>query len=182
MDIHPVIVHLPIAFLTIYSLLEIISIFKKPRLSKTLFSIKYFLLGVGFFGTIAALMSGENAFHLNRSFVDTNLVHTHEEYAEMTRNVYLLLFILYTVIAGHTYSFIGECINKNFSDKKLVINIFNKIVTFSLFIKRYYIIVIALSVLGLFFVSITGALGGALVFGLNSKDPFIHIVTGMLGF
>lgn len=57
--IHPVVVHFPIALLTIYSLLEIASLFPKVRHNRTVRYIKLFLIVVGWVGIQAALSSGE---------------------------------------------------------------------------------------------------------------------------
>lgn len=63
MNIHPIIVHFPIAFLVIWSLCEIFPVSRwftnvnwKP--------VKNFLVVIGFFGGWVAQMTGEQAEHL----------------------------------------------------------------------------------------------------------------------
>lgn len=60
MNLHPIIVHFPIACLVLYSLIELGSLFS-PRIRKNLEITKYFLLIIGILGTFGALQSGEIA-------------------------------------------------------------------------------------------------------------------------
>lgn len=60
-NLHPIAVHFPIGLLVIYSLLEILSLFKKIRNNKTVRYIKLFLLIVGRIGIQASLATGEAA-------------------------------------------------------------------------------------------------------------------------
>jgi|GEM_PF-2030864 len=173
-DLHPIIVHTPIAFLAIYAALELLTVFKRLRFSKTFFVLKAFLLTVGFFGSIAATISGENALELHREFLNAEIAHLHEEYGEMTRNVFGLLFVAYLTMAATLY---GQYMT-SFSSKFPRVQ--NMIVRVGEFFKKYYGLAILLGILGLGLVSITGALGGALVYGTESKDPFIGLTVDLV--
>lgn len=63
MDLHPIIVHIPVACLGLYTIVEIISRCKKIN-KENLLMTKYFLLFVGVIGAFIALQSGEIAEHL----------------------------------------------------------------------------------------------------------------------
>jgi uncharacterized membrane protein len=63
MDLHPIIVHLPITGLALYTIIEVTSIFS-PRAKEKLLNTKYFLLFIGVIGTFIALQTGEIAEHL----------------------------------------------------------------------------------------------------------------------
>lgn len=167
MDLHPIIVHIPIAFLAIYAGLEILTCVPKLKNSSTFFSIKAFLLTVGFGATLVALASGENAEHLNREFINKALVETHSTYAALTSWVFGLLFVIYTTMIVSIHAEAKMYVSKISSG---LANLMQKVGDF---FKTYYTLAILLAVVGLALVSITGALGGALVYGTDAKDPFI---------
>lgn len=159
MDLHPIIVHFPVALLTIYALLEVLTFNSRLRASPSFFAIKAFLLVVGFLGSIAATISGEHALQMGGEYLSKEISHAHEEYGEMTRNVFGLLTLIYLsmYIKHPRIQKIGD------------------------FFRKYFFITIALAIVGLILVSITGALGGALVYGTEAKDPFIGFVVRLLG-
>lgn len=181
MDLHPIIVHIPVAFLSIFSIVEILSLFPKFRHSKTFFFIKFFILLVGFTTTILALMSGENAFHLNIEAVNKSLVHDHERMADMTRNIYLLIVCIYISIAFFRVEQIRNWVALKFNNKT-VLRIFEFLSKVGGFFDRYYGLLILLALVGLVVVSTTGALGGAIIYGTQTKDPFINMVTKYFGY
>ncbi len=96
MNIHPVVVHFPVALLTLYSLLEIATLFWRQR-TKKLQQTKIFLLLVWTVGTFFALQSGEMAQDY-LGIKNSDLIHTHEEYAEMTYSTYIGISIYYLLI------------------------------------------------------------------------------------
>ena len=95
-NIHPAVVHFPVALLTLYSLLEIATLFWRER-TKKLQQTKLFLLFVWTVGTFFALQSGEMAQDY-LGIKNSQLVETHEEYAEMTYSTYIWISIYYLLI------------------------------------------------------------------------------------
>lgn len=174
MDLHPIIVHAPIAFLAVYAGLEMLTFVPKLKNSTTFFSIKYFLLTVGFLSAIAATISGENAEHLNGEFLNTNILHLHATYAEATRNLFGILFLIYICI-GLTMYPACKAYTARFS-----LGLANLMQKVGDFFTKYYTLTILLAIVGLGLVSISGALGGALVYGADAKDPFIGFVVDNL--
>ena len=170
MDLHPMIVHTPIAFLTVYAVLEILTCISRLRKSHTFFVIKFFLLAVGSIGSLVAVASGENAQNLNQEFLNQGILHKHGEYAEMTRNIFAVLSFVYLTMITSMYPKVKGYVSKLSRKLSRAFDCVGK------FFIQYYVLVIILAITGLITVSITGALGGGLVFGKNAKDPFIKFV------
>jgi hypothetical protein len=97
---HPLLVHLPIGLLTAAPLPALLALILPARRAP-LVLLTFFVLLVGTAGVLGALMSGEAAEEsLERRGLETAAVHDtleeHEELAETTRIVYLVL----TLVAG----------------------------------------------------------------------------------
>lgn len=91
MNIHPIIVHFPIALLIVYAGIEIVSFFSQKRADK-LMTTKLVCLWLGVAGSFAALSSGEGAEEI---YGKSALIHTHEEFAEKAHMVYVALALFY---------------------------------------------------------------------------------------
>lgn len=165
-NIHPIFVHFPIAFLLLYSFIKIVP-FRKwfPLVSWT--QIERVLLFVGVLGAMAASSTGETAEHIVK--VSRQIVRTHSLFADMSVWIYgALLF--------------GEILSL-FNSRILPIIKGEKSKRFYIFIQRILttgIVSITLSVLGLIAITLTGLLGGVLVYGV-SADPVAGIMLQILG-
>ncbi len=91
MNLHPLFVHFPIACLSIYTILEVITMFV-PRLSDKLLMTKRILLFVGAAFAFISLQTGEQAQALRGK---STLIHTHEEFAEKAYMTYVVLAVVY---------------------------------------------------------------------------------------
>lgn len=168
MDFHPIIVHFPIALLTVYAIMELVWS-KKLRSSSTWMHIKVSFLLIGLIGAYAALSSGDAAAHQYAG--DRSLVHTHEFFASMTTNIFLILTI------GYLVEFISTRFPHLFKGKTLknIWSVITKLKNIILHTPLVYVLALA----GLILVTITGALGGALVYGPD-VDPIVSFVYGLV--
>lgn len=165
MNIHPLVIHFPIAFLVIYSLIVIFPIKRWfPRLAWK--DIELILLLVGFTGTIAALQTGEIASEL--TFQNRDILEMHEFFANATSWTYGLLIagkILSFIQAHSLYTKIPVVIQKLISPISSLLNNTG--------------VVILLAIIGIIVLSLTGLLGGVMVYG-TSADPLAPFVLKLL--
>lgn len=165
MNIHPIFVHFPIALLSIYTLMEILHlpIFRRQP---WWFYTKAVLLFVGTAGGFAAQQTGELAEEGFRGTSTMALVELHSTYATATLWVFCVLSALYLL----------EWLRReNMWMNITVMHILYKIET-TLF--RSPILILA-AIAGLLLVTITGALGGALVYG-GDVDPVVSFFYHLL--
>lgn len=179
-DYHPLVVHIPIAFLMIYSLFEIVTtLFFRKRWFSFLWT-KVFLLLVGVLGAQGALFTGEMAEDLNEGILSRKILHTHEEWASFTAGLFWIIFIIYLIIIITQKPFFKEKIDRLVQKSKYINLFFGVLKTIGNFFLKYKILIVLASVIGLVSVSVTGALGGALVYG-KEADPFVIITLKLLG-
>ena len=146
-QLHPKIVHYPIALFVTYSLLEIIGVlFKKDFFSKA----AYLILFLGILGAIAAVLTGNSAVdaaqHLNKikAIIPVEAINEHMDYANFTLWYFAGLLVLRTFVV----------LKKNFSGGI-----------------KYMLAV--LSIIGVFLVYKTGELGGKLVYKYGAGTEVI---------
>lgn len=182
MDLHPIIVHTPVALLTLVALCEFITIIPAVRRSTQFFWVRVFLLMVGFIATFLATMSGDNAWHLHRATVNPYLVHTHEEYASMTQIAFGILAALYLLRIFALDIFTTEHRLGSWILKLRATRIGDLKARMGRWLARNIWVTIIMALVGLGLVTITGALGGAIVYGPNAQDPVIPwVVTHVCG-
>ncbi len=157
-NIHPLFVHFPIALLFVYSVIKILPLRKWfPKISWR--DIERVLLVVGVLGAFAALVTGDTAEHLVHP--NRQLVQTHENFAD------LATFLYGALLLGELASFINERFPSRFL--KFIERIF---------CNRGFSFVLAL--LALVAISLTGLLGGIMVYG-KTADPFAQTILNLLG-
>lgn len=160
MNIHPIFVHFPIALLTIYALFEIFAWKKLQALSWWIY-VKATMLFVGVLSSFAALNTGEMAEDI---VGESRLVEMHASFATASTWLFVALSIVYLVRFILESSYII-----NFPKLQNLLNgIQNYINTFSFLIP-------AIACIGLVLITITGALGGAIVYGPD-VDPVVSFV------
>ncbi|MCC7146228.1 MAG: hypothetical protein IT443_07255 [Phycisphaeraceae bacterium] len=95
-NLHPLIVHFPVALLLVAPIFILLAILCPPqRLGFVLAALV--LLWLGTFGSILAIETGEAAEGMiNQTPQITAVLHEHEEFAEWTRDAFLALSVLYS--------------------------------------------------------------------------------------
>ena len=171
MNIHPLFVHFPIALLTVYSALEIIAYaWPSIRRRSWLFPVNAFLLFVGVLAAFAALITGNLAQGYVADGPRAFILEVHSPFALATTLVYLLLAAAYLIRLferegwwdhmASSYALLGWI----WRVKKSIAHIVLDTGLLSL-----------LALLGLIGMSVTGALGAAMVYG-SDVDPFVTFV------
>lgn len=165
-NIHPLMVHFPIAFIFVYSVVKIFPFDK--YFPKVLWKdLERAFLFVGILGAFAALLTGEGAQHLVRS--NHKLVDMHSFFATAA------VWIYGAILLGEILSIITPWINQ-----RLRLPIVLKIIFFlrNLLTDRFFSKILA--ILGLITISLTGLLGGVIVYG-TSSDPLAGVILKILG-
>jgi uncharacterized membrane protein len=165
-NIHPIFVHFPIALLFIYSIIKVLPL-KKWLPSVSWRDIERVLLFFGILGAFASLSTGEIAENMTRS--NHSLVNAHSLFAIIATWIYGLLLI------GEFLSILMP-----WATPKIKLVEITKIATFLNNILIHPLISKILAILGLITISITGLLGGVMVYGV-SADPFASLILKLLG-
>lgn len=100
-QLHPKIVHFPVAFLSIYALLEITGVLSKKEFFK---KAAYLFLFLGVLSAVAAVISGNQASDIASNWEDKGavipfgLISQHEEFATITLWYFTGLLVLRTFL------------------------------------------------------------------------------------
>jgi len=168
-SLHSILVHFPIALLTVYAVFECLR-FKKILAWPSTFFIKAFLAIVGFFAAIAAYIAGPDGSEIHAwsgfaGMTGTNgrpvvrqIVDMHSNFATITLIVFGIIAVSYLIVWIQRYY--------NFNQK-----IWNFFVALARFFQRPFV-AIFLAIVGLVAVTITGALGGSIAYGPDI-DPVV---------
>ena len=164
MNIHPVLVHFPIALLTFYSIFECFR-FRKLIESREWFYIKATFLFLGGLGALASAATGDYGKHLYPAA--RSIIGVHENFAIATIAVFGILALIYmgtfidylfgTSIRQSAYAGAWESI----------MEVGRPLFTAPL--------LISMAIVGLVLLLVTGALGGSVVYGVAS-DPMTQLV------
>lgn len=160
-DIHPIVVHFPIALLTIYTAIQCVP----PKITwrkLPLFTLNAFLLIIGSASLLIARQTGDLLEHTQGH---SPLLDAHSTWATSATAIYGILTIIYLllVLARTQQVYQQEWLRPYERYLKLSTRLFTS----------YAVTVVAL--IGFILLFITGALGGAIVYG-PEVDPFVSIV------
>ena len=168
LNVHPIVVHFPIALLTIYALMELVR-FKKIAGQPYWFYVKATFVILGSLASVVAYETGKWAARAIRSDLSLRpILRLHETYASLTIVIFGVLAVAYFVAWMETTGYFK---NWDFGLWKLAVWLKNLILQAPL--------AITLALLGLVVITITGALGGTLVYGPNI-DPVVKLVNQIL--
>jgi uncharacterized membrane protein len=166
-NIHPLLVHFPIALLFLYSILKVLPLKKWfPQVAWR--DIERMLLLVGVLGAFAALATGDTAEHLVRP--NHQLVDMHSTFGGIATYIYGALLLGEIAAIFNTY-------------KDHISASWKWLVRISLFVEKVLcnkIYACILAVAGLIAISITGMLGGVIAYGL-AADPIAPVLLKLLG-
>ena len=161
MNVHPLLVHFPIAFFITYSVFELIP-FKSIKKQPYWFYIKAILVILGVLGAIVAGVAGKLVEH---QFPDKRaLISIHSTINELASFVFVIIAVAYFI------SWLKK------SNRELLK--FGSLWKIALMWKKIVLetpVIYVLALIGLILISIGGALGGAIAYGPNF-DPFTHFV------
>ena len=165
-NIHPIFVHFPIALLFLYSVIKIIP-FQKWFPQVAWRQIERVLLVVGVLGAFVASSTGELAEHLTQP--NRQLVEIHSLFAGASTWIYGLLLL------GELLVIFGGAVTAklNFSPLTKLVMVIQRLLT-------HRVISTALAFLGFIAISLTGLLGGVIVYGV-SADPIAGAFLKLLG-
>lgn len=171
MNIHPFFVHFPIALLAVYSLLEIGGyLFPIIRRQSWLFSVKAFLLFTGVLTAFAALATGEIAEELIEGSARSYILEVHSPFAAATTLLYVILAAAYLVRIFDTTGWGSRIAGTN----RFMVWSWNFKKRFWGFIMNSWLLP-AIALLALVGMTITGALGAAIVYGPDI-DPLVSFI------
>jgi uncharacterized membrane protein len=156
-NIHPILVHFPIALLTFYCVLEIVPLMKwYPKVAWS--DVKALLVCFGGLGILGALLTGGLAEDSNLARASEHVLAIHKFFAATSAAVFgiiALAYLIWWIFEKHIDPAKplgrGVKIIKGFSD---------------IILKRW--VVILLAILGLGVLTLTGTLGGIIVYGADS--------------
>ena len=169
-NLHPLLVHFPIAFFMLYSFLELVSI-KKVRELPWLIYTKTILVTAGFLGGLLAANSGEAIEHNFNAI--KNIVEVHAFWAGATNVVFGIIALLYLIKVIKLNNFLK--LKEGSSIQKFWFGIAN-IANIALGIR--FLMVIAV-LFGIVAVTITGAMGASIVYGPDI-DPAVKFIYSKL--
>ncbi len=165
-NIHPIFVHFPIAFMLLYSFIKIVPFYKWfPKVAWK--QIEVVLLVAGVLGAFVASSTGEIAENLVQP--NNQLVEMHSAFAGASTWIYALLLV------GELLVLLTPTIIPKLGIPKLT--------SFLIFIQKILThrkLSAVLAFLGLIAISVTGLLGGVMVYG-TTADPVAGIVLQILG-
>lgn len=163
-DLHPIFVHFPIALLFFYSVLKILPFttwFPKFAWKE----VQFVLLVGGVLGAFAALTTGDMA----AGDLENKLIETHEFFAVSSTWIYSAL------LAGYVLLFANVTLIP-----KIGVEILTKVALWAEKILTNNMLSKILALFGLVAITITGLLGGVMVYG-TSADPLAGFVLRILG-
>ncbi|MEO6890718.1 MAG: DUF2231 domain-containing protein [Ktedonobacteraceae bacterium] len=179
-EIHPILVHFPIALLIVAVLLDFLALFLRRA---HLVEAATWCLGFGALGLLAAELSGNLVEdHVNRALAG-NLLEMHKTFALITVFTFITLFVLRIIwLAPHILSALRPAMPAAVRLERSLLAVLPVLGKTSPLLIGLYLVA---SLAGLVFLSITGFLGGSMVYdhgvGMPSGSiPFL--ISGLLSY
>ncbi len=167
MNIHPIFVHFPIALLSVYSLFELLR-FRRLTELHSWKHIKAALLLTGIGGALIALATGDMAAEQLRGSLERPLIEAHESWASGASAIY-------GILAG---AYLIDLIQELATGKLKVLLDGSRLFTLVARVKNVILkssLAVILALIGLVAMTVTGGLGGAIVYGPDI-DPVVSLI------
>ncbi|GAC1380001.1 MAG: hypothetical protein NVS4B7_14330 [Ktedonobacteraceae bacterium] len=166
-ELHPIIVHFPIALLIIGVLLDFLALFLRRA---HLVEAASWCLGFGSLGLLAAELSGQLIEdHVQRALAG-NILEVHKTFALMTVITFITLFVLRILwLSPHILSFLSPAMPVAARAGKYIQTSVPILGSNSRLLIGIYLL---LSVGGIILLAITGYLGGSMVYDHGVGTPF----------
>lgn len=179
MNIHPIFVHFPVALLTIYALMELIR-WRKLTGQPYWFYVKALFLMLGGLGSLAAVETGELAVKFIQDDESLRLVlQAHEKLAKLSVVIFGVLSIGYLILWLNRENVIGRILTAvKIAPGGFVEKVWAVLVKLARFLTETRLVIL-LALAGLAAITITGGLGGIMVYGPNA-DPFFGLIYKLL--
>ena len=161
MNIHPILVHFPIALLSLYSILEILQLPIITRQSYYFF-VKATLVIVGALATIPTLIAGDMAKEAYKGSMPQNVIEIHATFA-IIATIYFLIIALFYFVGWLRRTGFSKFTNLGTSGFWYDIVWLEKTITEGVF-------GIIVGLIGIALISTVGALGGLVAYGPDN-DP-----------
>ncbi len=174
MNIHPIFVHFPIAFLTVYCLLELVR-FKFITSTAYWFYIKAFTVIVGAAGSIAAYETGEWALELIGDAGAGELIYTHSQWAKVTMVLFVVIAAIYALAWITRLELFMKFETRTSLAGQPIYSMFKRMII--RLPESYLMILPALA--GLVCVTVTGALGATIVYGPDA-DFMVKLIYDLI--
>ncbi|MDE2030923.1 MAG: hypothetical protein KGI58_01535 [Patescibacteria group bacterium] len=167
MNIHPIFVHFPIALMTLYAIAELI---RHKKLADTVywFHVKAILVITGTLTAFLALSTGDDAEHLLKADLRP-LINMHANFAAASTLIFGFIALIYLIV------WIKKSELDQQLSKSLIGDMWKSISNIANYILKTSTIMIVLALIGLIAITITGGLGGAIVYGPN-VDPIVGFI------
>ncbi len=172
MNIHPIFVHFPIALLTVYGFLELIR-FNKIVSTSWFEYVKGAFVIIGALTSSFALQTGELAEHAYKSADTRILINTHANWASFASGIFALLAVVYVL------NFISKSSFQERIQNSVIGPLWRVLlkISDSLYSSAWFMM--TASFVGIVAITITGGLGGAIVYGPD-VDPVVKIIYTLL--
>ncbi len=174
LNIHPIFVHFPIALLTLYALGELVY-FKKVRELPYVFYCKAIAVIVGTLSAFVTLQTGEWAERAYRNSSATmRIIEIHSTWADGAVIVFGVLAAAYAIAWLNRTTYWNQLLQKQswLQSTWKVLSVLSRVCIQTP-------LVLALSLAGLIAITVTGALGGSLVYGPDI-DPVVSFIYHLL--
>lgn len=154
MNIHPLLVHFPIALLSIYAIFECIR-FRKLMELREWFYIKAIFLFLGELGALAAAATGDFGEQLFAS--QAAIIRVHEGFAKTTVVIFGIAALIY----------LGVCIDRIWGERLRTTKVGSLWNAIAKIAQRLFTgpVLVPFAVVGFVALIITGALGASIVYG-----------------